>query len=92
MVSEVSFDAQLYNWISTWKTQSTAIFAGKQRCELKDVSLKMQAYARENLHELSVELMMEHLHNTIIPNLVKQSTGVGSEEEAYVSKKKELFE
>ena len=60
--------------------------------ENKDVSLKIQAYARENLHELSVELMMEYLHNTIIPNLVKQSTGVGPEEEAYVSKKKELFE
>jgi hypothetical protein len=60
--------------------------------ENKDVSLKIQAYARENLHELSIELMMEYLHNTIIPNLVKQSTGVGPEEEAYVSKEKELFE
>jgi hypothetical protein len=60
--------------------------------ENKDVSLKIQAYSRENLHELSVELMMEYLHYTIIPNLVKQSTGVGPEEEAHVSKKKDLFE
>jgi hypothetical protein len=35
---------------------------------------------------------MEYLHNAIKPNLVKQSTGVGQEEKAYVSKKKELFE
>jgi hypothetical protein len=60
--------------------------------ENRDVSLKIQAYTRENLLELSVELIMEYLHNTIIPNLVKQSTGVGPEEEAYVSIKKELFE
>ncbi len=58
----------------------------------KDVSLKIQAYTRKNLHELSVKLMMEYLHNTIIPNLVKQSTGVGPKEEAYVRKKRELFE
>ncbi len=60
--------------------------------ENKEVSLKIKAYTRENLHKLSVKLMMEYFHNTIMPNLVKQSTGVGPEEEAYVSKRKELFE
>ncbi len=78
---------QLYNWITTWKNNLPSFLQ-----ENKDVSLKIQAYARENVRELSVKLMMEYLHNTIIPNLVKQSTGVGPEEEAYVSKKKELFE
>ena len=54
--------------------------------ENKDVSLKIQAHTGENLHELLVELMMEYLHNTIIPNLVKQSTGVGPEEEGVILK------
>ena len=40
LVSEVSFDVQLYNWITTWKTQSTTFFAGKQRCEPKDTSMR----------------------------------------------------
>ncbi len=60
--------------------------------ENKDENLKIQAYARENIYKLSVELMMEYLYNTVMPDLVKQSTGVGPEEGAYVSKKKELFE
>jgi hypothetical protein len=54
--------------------------------ENKDVSLKIQAHTGENLHELLVELMMEYLHNTIIPNLVKQSTGVWPEEEGVILK------
>jgi len=40
------------------------------------VSIKIQAYAQENLLDLSVELMVESLYTTIIMYVVKQSTGV----------------
>ena len=32
----------------------------------------IQQYARESLPELSIELMSEHIHQVIIPSMVKE--------------------
>ncbi len=33
----------------------------------RDEKEKLQQYAKENLHELSIELMSEYIHETVIP-------------------------
>ena len=42
----------------------------------KDICQSMQQYGREHLHELSMELMCEYLHATILPKMVKEESGV----------------
>ncbi len=42
----------------------------------KEVCTLLQQYARENLSELSVELICEYLHDTVIPKMVKDTSGV----------------
>ena len=42
----------------------------------KEVCTSLQQYAREKLGELSVELICEYLHGTVIPKMVKDASGV----------------
>jgi hypothetical protein len=53
----------------------------------KDVSIKIQQYARENLPQLSVEFIMEYLHDKILPQLICQSTGAVPEDDQYENDK-----
>ena len=59
--------------------------------ENKDVSIKIQQYARENLHQLSVELIMQYLHETVLPNMVEQKTGSKPGDEQYESDNKNVI-
>jgi len=56
----------------------------------KDICIKIQQYARENLPQLSVELILEYIHGTIIPEMLKQR-GCLSDEEDYGRKRRELL-
>ena len=49
--------------------------------------------AREKLLELSVELICEYLHDTVIPKMVKDASGVEKSvnEELYTDKAKEIL-
>ena len=59
----------------------------------KEVCTSLQQYAREHLSELSVELICEYLHDTVIPKMVKDASGVEKSvnEELYPEKAKELL-
>ena len=59
--------------------------------ENKDISIKIQQYARENLQQLSVELIMEYMHETILPQMICQLTGAVPGDEQYDNDKKELL-
>ncbi len=59
--------------------------------ENKDVSIKIQQYARENLHQLAVELIRQYLHETVLPNMVEQTTGCKPGDDKYKSEKKNLL-
>ncbi len=59
--------------------------------ENKDISIKIQQYTRENLQQLSVELIMEYVHETILPKLICQLTGAVSGDEQYDNDKKDLL-
>jgi len=37
--------------------------------------LALKQYARENLHQLLVELIMQYLNETVLPNMAEQTTG-----------------
>ena len=51
----------------------------------KDICQSIQQYGHEHLHELSMELMCEYLHDMILPKLVKEQAGVvrGDDGEVY---------
>jgi hypothetical protein len=38
----------------------------------KDTCIKIQQYAHENLPQLSIERILEHMHQTIIPEMVRK--------------------
>jgi hypothetical protein len=41
----------------------------------KVVAISMKEYGREKLKEISVELMMEYVHDVVLPKLCKETTG-----------------
>jgi hypothetical protein len=49
----------------------------------RDEKEKIQQYAKEHLHELSIELMSEYIHNTVIPIMVQERFVVKPEDEQY---------
>jgi hypothetical protein len=57
----------------------------------KDVCIKIQQYARENLPQLSIELILEYLHHIILPEMVKQRAGLAEADEGYEMEKKDLL-
>ncbi len=48
-----------------------------------DEKEKIQQYAKEHLHELSIELMSEYIHETVIPIMVHEIFAVKSEDKQY---------
>ncbi len=53
-----------------------------------ELVLKIKEYIREHLSELSSEMLCEHLHNNVLPVLVKEETGVEKDSETYVDQVK----
>ena len=51
--------------------------------EHPEVCLKVQQYARENLGEMSIELMWEYFHDTVLPKLVKEKFKVSKDDTEY---------
>jgi hypothetical protein len=49
----------------------------------KDICTKLQQYARENLSELLVGLIVEYLHYTILPSMVKERSSIERSAEEY---------
>ncbi len=47
----------------------------------RDEKEKIQQYAKEHLHELSIELMSEYIHETVTPIMVQQKFAVKPEDE-----------
>ena len=59
--------------------------------ENKDMCIKIEEYARENLRELSCEMMCEYIHETILPQMVKERTPVEKDSEEYDNELKTLL-
>jgi hypothetical protein len=59
--------------------------------ENKDVAIGIQQYGRENLQQLSVELMADYIHNIILPKLCHEATGATPTDESYQSDVKLLL-
>ena len=60
--------------------------------ENKDVCEWIKQYARENLPELSIELMSEYIHNIVIPSIIKERSAVEpSEGEKYEKEMRDLL-
>ena len=58
-----------------------------------DICERIQQYAREHLHELSIEFMCEYLHDCILPKMVEERNGITREsnEESYNKELKTLL-
>ena len=41
----------------------------------KDICVSIQQYAHEHLNELSVELILEYIHDTVLPQMMMDTTG-----------------
>jgi hypothetical protein len=48
-----------------------------------DVTILLKEFRREHLHELSVDLFLVHIHDKILPKLVKDTTNADSTDEQY---------
>ncbi len=60
----------------------------------QDVCMKLQTYAREHLSELSVELLLEYLLETVLPSMVKETSGVEKRavsQEQYTAEAKKIL-
>ena len=51
----------------------------------QDTTLAIKQYACEHLHELSVELLFEYIHDVVLPKLCKEETGAVPTDDAYSS-------
>jgi hypothetical protein len=47
----------------------------------QDITIALKEFGREHLHELSVELFLVHIHNVILPKLVKDTTNADPTDE-----------
>ena len=56
-----------------------------------DVCSKVRRYACENLGTLSVELIMEYLHEVILPKIVMDKYAISKEHEKYDDKNKAIL-
>ena len=57
----------------------------------QDITIALKEFGREHLHELSVELFLVHIHNVILPKLVKETTNADPTDEKYKSDVLELL-
>jgi hypothetical protein len=60
----------------------------------QDVCMKLQRYAKEHLSELSVELLLEYLLETVLPSMVKETSRVEKRavsQEQYTAEAKEIL-
>jgi hypothetical protein len=57
----------------------------------QDVIVAIKQYLREHLHELSVELLCEYIHETVLPKMIRESTGAVPTNEVYVNDVKVLL-
>jgi len=57
----------------------------------QDITIALKEFGREHLHELSVELFLVHIHNVILPKLVKDTTNADPTDEQYKSDVLELL-
>ena len=48
-----------------------------------DVTIALKEFGREHLHELSVDLFFVHIHDKILPKLVKDTTNPDPTDERY---------
>ncbi len=60
------------------------------RQQNKDICIKIQQYAHENLPQLSIKLILEYIHGTILPEMLKQR-GCLSDDQDYERKQRELL-
>ncbi len=51
----------------------------------KDVAISIQQHGRENIQELSVELMADYIHNNILLKLCHEATGATPTDDSYQS-------
>jgi len=57
----------------------------------QDVIVAIKQYLREHLHELSVELLCEYIHETVLPKMIRESTGAVPTNEVYINDVKVLL-
>jgi hypothetical protein len=57
----------------------------------QDVTGSIKQYLCEHLHELSVELLCEYIHETVLPKMIRESTGAVPTDEVYVNNVKVLL-
>jgi hypothetical protein len=48
-----------------------------------NLTIALKEFGREHLHELSVELFIVHMHDVILPKLVKDTTNADPIDEQY---------
>ena len=72
------------NWYQNFRIQrkiTVLVLPGKHNLppflqQNKDIATSIQQYAREHLHELSVELIAEYIHSTVLPKMVEEANDV----------------
>ena len=57
----------------------------------QDVTVAIKQYLREHLHELSVELLCEYIHYTMLPMMIRESTGAVPTDAQYINDVKLLL-
>ncbi len=86
------------NWYQEfWKERNikVKILPGKHNMppflqQNQDVTIK-QYYLCKHLHELSVDLLCEYIHDTVLPKMIKESTGAVPTDDQYINDVKLLF-
>jgi hypothetical protein len=51
----------------------------------QDITVVIKQYLREHLHEPSVELLCEYIHDVVLPKLTKEATGAAPNNDRYSS-------
>ena len=51
----------------------------------QDITIELKEAGRQHLHELSAELFLVHIHNVILPKLVKDTTNADPTTKQYKS-------
>jgi len=57
----------------------------------KDIATSIREYGRQNLHELSTELMAEYIHSTVVPKMIHEAHGVKIGDDTYDEHLKKLL-
>jgi hypothetical protein len=57
----------------------------------KELCISIKTYVRENLAELSSEMLCQYLHNTLLPVMIKEETGIEKGSNSYTEALKETL-